>query len=69
MGWQSGKYEFTAKVVSNGIVYAVSPVITVEDLTFGADYKSNGGEAWYYDGKSWITDNLEGVTMAFELFV
>ena len=42
---------------------------TVEDLTFGADYKSNGGEAWYYDGKSWITDNLEGVTMAFELFV
>jgi len=170
MGWQSGKYEFTANVVSDGIVYAVSPVITVEDLTFGAgykraqtfvfadndttvtnvrvylkradvsvsgdiivtihedggtepgtelacctianssvnttyawlnascnctlangtthwlvlaspdasggydyywgaDYKSNGGEAWYYDAKSWTTANLEGVIMAFELFV
>ncbi len=171
MGWQSGKYEFTAKVVSDGIVYAVSQVITVEDLTFGADYKraqtfvftgndttvtnvrvylkrtgvsvtgdiivkihedggtepgtelagctianssvntsyswvngscncalangttywlvlaspdasdgydyywgadynkSDGGEAWYYDAKSWTTANLECVTMTFELFV
>ena len=169
MGWQSGKYEFRAKVVSDGTVYAVSPVIVVEDLTFGAnhrraqtfvltenvtvtnvrvyikraddsghgdvnvkinedggtepgtelacctianssvntsyswvnasincsllggttywlvldsqdasggydyywgaDYKSNGGEAWYYNGKSWTSDNLEWLVMAFELFV
>jgi len=173
MGWQSGKYEFTAKLVSDGVVYAVSPVITVEDLTFGADYKraqtfvfaendttvtnvrvylkraevyvtgdivvtihedgrtepgtelacctianssvnsssyswinaslncslagettywlvlaspdASGdydyywgaeyksdrkeGDAWYYDGNSWTRDNLECLTMAFELFV
>ena len=172
MGWQSGKYEFTANVVSDGTVYAVSHVITVEDLTFGAGYKraqtfvfagndttvtnvsvyikragvsvtgdifvtihedggtepgtelacftianssvntsyswvnaslncsfasgttywlvlaspdaSGGyeyywgaeyksdtkeGEAWYYDGNSWTRANLEGVVMAFELFV
>jgi hypothetical protein len=170
--WQSGKYEFTAKVVSDGTVFAVSHVITVEDLTFGAGYKraqtfvladndttvtnvsvyikraddsvsgdisvkihedggtepgtelagctianssvntsyswvnaslncslaggttywlvlaspeasgrydyywgaeyksdTKEGEGWYYDGKSWRRDNLECLTMAFELVV
>jgi len=29
-GWKSGKYEFTEKVIADGILYAVSPVRTVE---------------------------------------
>ncbi len=39
MGWQSGRYKFTATVISEGTLYAVSPARIVEDLTFGADYK------------------------------
>ncbi|MCW3129298.1 MAG: hypothetical protein N2V75_04260 [Methanophagales archaeon] len=39
MGWQSGKYKFTARVISGGALYAVSPARIVEDLTFGANYK------------------------------
>ncbi len=39
MGWQSGRYKFTATVISEGTLYAVSPARIVEDLSFGADYK------------------------------
>jgi len=38
------------------------------DYYWGADYKSDGGEAWYYDGKSCTTANLECLAMTFELF-
>ena len=58
---------------NNAVLYKCNEMATIKRPTkadWGADYKSNGGgEAWYYDGKSWTTDNLEGVVMAFELFV
>jgi acylphosphatase len=62
-----GEWEAIERLV-NAIKQNSPSFVRIEEVKAAYEqYKSNGGEAWYYDGKSWTKYNLEGLTMALVL--